>query len=65
MNSKKAKKIKKYARQQVKMEFGEGMEILQQITRTRPKWIPKRVWVLAYLPLFPRKYLKVLYKHMG
>jgi hypothetical protein len=64
MNTKKAKKLRKYARKQVKFELGEGMEALAQITRPRPRWIPKRVWILTYLPLFPRKYLPLVYKHM-
>ena len=64
MNTKKAKKLRKYARKQVKEEIGEGLQALGEITRSRPKWIPKRIWILAYLPLFPRKYLAMIYKHM-
>lgn len=64
MNSKTAKKLKKYTRQQVNHNLGEGMAALAEITRSRPKWIPKRIWILAYLPLFPRKYLRIVYKHM-
>lgn len=64
MNSKKAKKLRKYARKQVNNNLGEGFEALSNITRTRPRWIPKWIWILAYLPLFPRKYLRLVYKHM-
>lgn len=64
MNSKQAKKIRKETRKSFKANFGEGMEVLQMITRKRPKWCPKRIWVLLYIPLFPRKYIKVLYKHI-
>ena len=60
MSGKQAKKIRK----EVRKQMGDRFEALSTITRPRPKWIPKRIWVLFYLPLFKRKYLKLIYKNL-
>lgn len=60
MNLKKAKKIRKEARNQI----GSGIKALSNITRSRPKFIPKSIWVLLYLPLFKYKHLKYFKKHI-
>lgn len=64
MNGKVAKKIRKETRRRVDRNFGAGMEALGKITRQRPRWIPKQLWILLYLPLFEKKYLGAVYKHM-
>lgn len=51
-------------RRAVRNEFGEGMEALAMIVRKRPRWIPKWIWIWAYVPLFPRKYRGLVYRHM-
>lgn len=60
MNSKQAKKIRKEVRKQV----GTGLDALKNIVRPRPRWIPKFIWALLYLPLFGRKYLKLIYRSL-
>lgn len=64
MSDKQTKRVRKEIKRQVNNNVGEGLQSLQLITRKRPKWIPKRVWVLMYLPLFPKKYLKFIFKYM-
>lgn len=64
MGQKTVKKQRQEVRRAVRNEFGEGMAALAQITRKRPRWIPKRIWILAYLPLFPKKYRGLVYRHM-
>jgi len=59
MNAKKAKKIRQYTRREVKLNIGEGMSILSAIVRPRPRWI------LAYSPLFPKKYRHMIYKYLN
>jgi hypothetical protein len=64
MSNKAIKRNRKEMKRIVRASIGDGMESLASITRKRPKWIPKRIWVLAYLPLFPRKYLHLIYKQL-
>jgi len=64
MSQKKTKRFRKEVRKMMNSEVGQGMEALHQIVRARPSWIPKRIWILAYLPLFPKEYLHLVYKHM-
>ena len=58
MNAKKAKKLRKHLRK----EIGQGMQVLNKLIRKRPKWIPKYIWILFYLPLFKVDNLKHIYK---
>lgn len=64
MSQKKIKRFRKETRRVLKEEYGEGLDMLKQITRPRPKWIPKRVWVWVYLPLFERKYLHFILSNL-
>lgn len=64
MSQKNIKKQRQEVRRAVRNEFGEGMEALAMIVRKRPRWIPKWVWIWAYVPLFPRKYRGLVYRHM-
>ncbi len=60
MSTKQAKIIRKEFRRMV----GGSMETLNKITRKRPWFFPKFVWVIFYLPLFRARHLKEVYKHM-
>lgn len=64
MNEKHAKKVRRMVRAQVKEEVGEGIAALQKIVRKRPRYIPKALWALLYLPLFKAKYLKFIFKYI-
>lgn len=64
MNNKLSKKNRKLIRTALDKKFGEGMEALAICVRPRPKWIPRKIWILAYVPLFKKKYLKVVYRYM-
>lgn len=64
MSAKQVKKNRKEVRRVWKKNFGTGLEALSNITRKRPKWIPKNVWVLIYWPLFPKAYLPAIKKHI-
>ena len=64
MSAKQTKKYRKEVRRVVNANFGVGMEALSNIVRPRPRYIPKFLWVLVYAPLFPRQYLRLIYKHM-
>ena len=64
MSQTKTKKFRKEVKRQVNKNFGIGMEALSNIVRVRPRWIPKSIWILAYIPLFPKQYIRLIYKHM-
>lgn len=64
MSQSQTKKYRKEVRRVVNANFGQGMEALSNIVRQRPRYVPKFVWVLVYVPLFPRQYLRLIYKHM-
>ena len=64
MSQKKDKRFRKEVRRRVDANFGVGMQALAQLVRQRPRWIPKAVWILVYVPLFERKYIRLIYKHM-
>lgn len=64
MSQSQDKRFRKAVRKRVDENFGKGMEALGNIIRPRPTWIPKRVWILAYVLIFPRQYLRLIYKHM-
>lgn len=64
MNTKKAKKLRQYTRREVRTSIGEGLSVLTEIVRPRPRWIPKRIWIWAYAPLFPKKYRGLIYKYL-
>lgn len=60
MNGRKAKKLRK----EIRKSLGEAMNVLNKLTRQRPRFIPKSVWVLLFLPLFSFKNLKVIYRYL-
>ena len=64
MSQSQTKKFRKEVKRQVNANFGVGMSALSNIVRERPRWIPRAVWILAYVPLFPRQYIRLIYKHM-
>lgn len=64
MNAKTVKKIRKYTRQHVNHNFGEGMEALAKLTRKRPKLVPRFLWILLYVPLIKLRYLKYFYRYL-
>lgn len=64
MSQSKTKKFRKEVRRVVDANFGVGMQALSNIIRPRPRWIPKAVWILVYVPLFEKRYLHLIYKHM-
>lgn len=64
MSQRAIKRNRKEVRRAVDKNFGIGMEALGNLTRLRPKWIPKRVWILVYAPLFKREYLGAVLRHM-
>lgn len=64
MSQKQTKRFRKEVRRRVDENFGIGMEALAQFVRPRPKWIMRRVWILFYIPLFPKKYRKLVFKYL-
>jgi hypothetical protein len=64
MSQSKSKKLRKEVRREVGKKYTQGIATLGEIVRPRPKWIPKRIWILAYLPLFKRKHLKLIYRQI-
>lgn len=64
MGQKQIKRFRKEVRKRVDQNFGTGMEALAHITRPRPRWIPKRLWIIFYIPLFPKKYRSLIFKYM-
>lgn len=64
MSQRKHKKLRKVGRKLFKAEMGEGLNVLQTIVRQRPSWFPKRLWVMLYWPLFPRKYWRFIEKYI-
>jgi hypothetical protein len=64
MGQKKHKAERKKIRKEIRAQVGDSMGILSSIVRPRPQWIPKKVWVWFYLPVFPKKYLHIVYKYL-
>ena len=64
MSQRASKRYRKEVRRIVNHNFGVGMEALSHIIRPKPKLVPRWLWVLAYVPLFPRQYLPLIYKYM-
>jgi hypothetical protein len=64
MNTKTAKKIRKYVRQEAQKKFENGVNILGDLVHKRPKAIPKCIWLLLYIPLFKRKAWRFLYRYI-
>lgn len=58
------KKNRKEIRRAVNTNFGEGLAALSNLVTPRPRWIPKWLWIIAYLPLFKWKYVGLIYKHL-
>ncbi len=64
MNGKKAKMMRKEVRSHIKAGIGDGMNILNRFTRQRPKYIPKIIWIILYLPIIKIRYVKYFIKHI-
>lgn len=64
MSQKQSKKYRKEVRRTVDKNLGIGFDALSNIVRSRPQWIPKKIWLILYLPLFPRKYMYLLNKYI-
>ncbi len=64
MSQRQSKKFRKEVRKVVDANFGVGMKALANIVRPKPSYVPKWVWIVVYVPLFPWKYLHLIYKHM-
>lgn len=64
MSAKKEKAIRKKIRKEVRVNMGEGIEALSNMIRKKPRLVPKAIWILLYLPIFKRKYIKFIYKYM-
>lgn len=63
MSIKKAKKIRKEIRNEVRKLYPSGVEVLQKLIRPRPKYCPKFIWILLYMPLFKKVLWKSIYKN--
>lgn len=64
MSGKQTKRYRKEVRRRVDDNLGVGLEALNKITRKRPSFISKKIWILFYLPLFKRKYLGIISKNI-
>lgn len=60
MSKKNDKKLRREVRTQVRENYGEGLQALGKFVRRRPRWIPKRIWVLLYLPIFPARFVRII-----
>jgi hypothetical protein len=58
------KKHRKEVRKAVRENIGEGLAVLSNMVRERPKYVPRWMWIVVYMPLFSRKYIKYIYKYM-
>lgn len=65
MSEKQIKRARKEIKKTVIQNFGVGMEQLSHIVRKRPRWIPKSIWMLAYAPLFSKKYRRIIRKYIA
>ena len=64
MSHRTAKQIRKETRKHLDLIFGASFDALSKLVRNRPKYIPKIVWVLLYLPLFKAKYWHLIFKNI-
>jgi hypothetical protein len=64
MSSKLFKKIRKAARTEAREAVGEGIGALSHYIHKRPKWCPRFVFIVLYMPIFKKKLWHVIYKHL-
>lgn len=64
MNSKTLKKIRKAARDEAREALGEGVGALSVFVHKRPRWCPRFVFIVLYMPLFRPKVWRLIYKHI-
>lgn len=64
MNQKKTKKLRKEIRREARNLWGEASEVLGTLIRARPKYIPRFLWILLYVPIFKTKTLKIIYQNL-
>ncbi len=64
MNQKKTKKARKEYRRQARILWGEANEVLGTLIRPRPKYIPRFLWILLYIPIFKSKTIKIIYRNL-
>ena len=64
MSNKFFKKIRKEARKETAERLGEGIDILRTMIKPKPKYCPKFIWILFYIPLFKKSAVKYIYKNL-
>lgn len=65
MSDKPLRLMRKETKRHVDKNLGRGYAALSRIVRPRPRWIPKRVWVWAYAPLFTKKHREEIIKYIA
>ena len=60
MSGKQVKRVRREVRRRVDQNMGAGVEALKELVRKKPRFIPKKIWALAYWPLFKEKYWKMI-----
>lgn len=65
MSQKQTKRVRKEIKRRVDKNMGDGIEALKDLVRERPRFIPKKIWALAYWPLFKGKYWKMVAKNIN
>lgn len=59
-----AKKLRKYARKEVNAKYQNGLILLKSMIRPKPKYCPKFLWILFYLPIFKKNTIRHIYKSL-
>lgn len=57
-------KQNKYLRKEARKTIGGIFDVLSKITRERPKYIPKFIWIIPCLFFFKRKFWKLVWRRI-
>jgi hypothetical protein len=64
MSNKQSKKVRKVIKSEIKKLYPSGVEVLQKLIKQRPKYCPKFIWILLFMPIFKKVLWKSIYKRI-
>lgn len=64
MSNRTIKKQRKMVKKEVRKVYGEGLEALGKLIYSRPRWCPRFVFILLFVPSFTPRALKILWRHL-
>lgn len=58
------KKYKQAGKREARKQVGEGLEALGKLIYARPRYVPKFLFILLFVPAFTPRALRILWKHL-